>query len=74
MSLGKSFDIVAIGVKKCRVFIISELSEMPMKTTYLAKDQVKYFNLLAGNSTSISLDNMDPQSVNNENPDGFCKF
>jgi hypothetical protein len=44
---------------------------VPTKTTDLAKGQVGYFNLLAENTSdfnSISTDDMDLQSVNNENP------
>jgi hypothetical protein len=53
---------------------LCEATDVSAKTTDLAKGQgyIMYFNLQAENTTdskSISNDNMDRQSVNNENPE-----
>jgi hypothetical protein len=54
-----------------RVSLLSEATDVPMKTTDLAKGQGEYFNLQAENTTnfnSFSTAGMDCQSVNYENP------
>jgi hypothetical protein len=51
--------------------LLSAATDVPMKTANLAKGQGEYLNLQAKNTTdlnSISTDDMDCQSVNNENP------
>jgi hypothetical protein len=56
-------------------FFLSEATNIPMKITDLPKGQVGYFNLPAqktNNFNSISTDDMDLQSVNNEQI--YCIF
>jgi hypothetical protein len=58
-----------------RVSFLSEATDVPTKTNYSAKSQGEYLNLQAENTTdfhSISNDDMDRQSVNDENPD-YCE-
>jgi hypothetical protein len=57
-------------VTKTQGFI--EATDVPMKATDLAKGQGRYFQQQAENKTdfnSISTNDMDRQSFNNENPE-----
>jgi hypothetical protein len=51
--------------------LLSEATDVPTQTTDLSKGQGRYFNVLAENTTdfnSISTNDIDRQSVDNENP------